>query len=153
MLTIIVTDVATGRVTNVQPLDTYTPILDEFEGFCKNLTRSGYPHTRVTLWDTDTNLSQGSREVNGPRTDLKTATTDEIHTWVRDNCREEFSASQKIVAIKKTRAAFSIESGFMQLSLRDAKDAVEFVFAEFKAEQKKLPPCGSEYCTDMDCEY
>lgn len=153
MLTIIVTDCTTGKVTNVQPLDKYMPILEEFEGWCTSLTRLGGTHGRVTLWDTETNMSQGSREINVPRTDIRTATTDEIRTWVRDECGEEYRDNKKIVAIKKTRTAFGVERGFVQLGLRDAKEHVEAVFAELDQEKKKLAPCGSPNCTDMNCEY
>ncbi len=156
MLMFIVTIVATGKVTNVQPLDTYMPILDEFEAWCKNLTRSGYPHTRVTLWDTDTNMSHGSREVNVPESvKVPAPTTDEIRAWIKTNCRENLDALKKIQVIKDTRNQFFSQdpSGF-RLSLKEAKEHVEAVMLEEKKArlQSKAAPCGSGYCTYTYCD-
>lgn len=147
MLLIIVTLVGSGKIINTYTLDKYSPILDEFERVCGAHTYKGYEHSRVTLWDTETNMTHGSREVNMP--ERREATTEEIRTWIRDNCVEELNADKKIAAIKKAREAFQPSKGFTLLGLKDAKEHVEAVISE----RKKLPPCGSEYCTDMECDY
>jgi ribosomal protein L7/L12 len=146
MLLIMVTVHASGAVSYVKELNAYTPIIDEFERVCKAYTGSGYVRARVTLWDTDTNLSHGSREVNKPEpVKVEAPTNEEIRTWISTNCEDELNANKKIQAIKKTRDAFYSEdpTGF-RLGLRDAKDHVEAVIAEY--EEKKR---SSSYC---DCD-
>ncbi len=129
MLMIIVTDVATGLVTNVQPLDTYTAILNEFEAWCTDTARNSAKHMRVTLWDTSLNMTHGSREINVPP--MIVPSTEEIRTWIRNNCQDELNANQKILAIKKVRTNFyaTNPTGF-RLGLKDAKDHVEAVVLE-----------------------
>jgi ribosomal protein L7/L12 len=93
-----------------------------------------------------TNLSHGSREVNKPEpVKVEAPTNEEIRTWISTNCEDELNANKKIQAIKKTRDAFYSEdpTGF-RLGLRDAKDHVEAVIAEY--EEKKR---SSSYC---DCD-
>lgn len=155
MLMIIVTDFATGTVTNVQPLDTYTAILDEFDAWCTDVARNSAKHVRVTLWDTGTNMTHGSREVNKPP--MVVPTTEEIRTWIKKNCRVELDSEKKIPAIKKAREAFWTEGGF-KLGLKDAKDHVEAVIAEEKKEKlmsvpaKRTPTCGYIECDNESCQ-
>lgn len=148
MLMIIVTIVGTGTVTNTYTLDKYSPIIDEFNRVCEAHTYKGYEHARVTLWDTDTNMTHGSREVNKPEKVIPT--TEEIRKWIRSNCAEEMKADKKIAAIKSTRTQFGPDRGFVQLGLKEAKEHVEAVMSESKP---KLPPCGSPLCNNMDCEF
>lgn len=142
------TDVNTGLVTNVQPLDTYTAILNEFDAWCTDVTRNTAKHMRVTLWDTETNMSHGSREVNVPV--VKVPTTEEIHKYIREQCAKELEIG-KVTTIKKVREHFC-KDGFM-IGLKDTKDHVETVIAEDKAAKKNLPPCGSLLCDNMDCTF
>lgn len=124
MLLIIVTIAGTGRVINTYTLDKYSPILDEFERVCKAHTYKGYEHSVVTLWDTDTNLSHGSREVNKPVPPVKPEpTVTAIHAFIRSDCAELLARNEKIKAIKRTREEFAI-------GLKEAKEHVEKVIAE-----------------------
>ncbi len=135
MLLIIVTIAGTGKVVNTYTLDKYSPIIDEFERVCKAHTYKGYEHTRVTLWETETSLPHGSREVNVPEpVKVEAPTNEAIHIWIRTNCEDELNASKKIQAIKKTREAFWSEdpTGF-RLGLKDAKARVEEVLTRDEA--------------------
>jgi len=125
MLMIIVTDVVTSTVVAVQPLGAFDPIIQEFEAWCKNYTHgTENPHVYVTLWDTDTNMTHGSREVNRPRLLAKSEPTEKaVHKFIREHCAEELKANKKIDAIKKTRERFEI-------NLRAARDHVEKVIEE-----------------------
>ena len=153
MLMIMVTIVSTGVVSYASQLDKYSPIIDEFERVCTNYTCKGYQRARVTVWDTETGMSHGSRELNVPP--LVVPTTEEIRTWIKNNCREELDNEKKIQAIKNTRAQFYAQnpSGF-RLGLKEAKDHVEAVMLEEKTArlQSKTAPCGSSYCTYTYCD-
>lgn len=150
---IIVTLIGTGITTNVYPVGKFMPIVDEFDRTCANYTNKGYDHMRITLWDTETNMTHGSREVNAP--EVKIPTTEEIRTWIKTNCRVELDNEKKILAIKKTRNQFYAQnpSGF-RLGLKEAKDHVEAVMLEEKTArlQSKAAPCGSSYCTYTYCD-
>lgn len=151
MLLIIVTIAGTGRVINTYTLDKYSPILDEFERVCKSHTYKGYEHSVVTLWDTDTNLSHGSREVNKPEpVKVEAPTNEEIHTWIRANCEDELNAGKKIQAIKAARTAFWSEdpTGF-RLGLKDAKERVEEVMSTWQ----RTDIAYTSYCGEPDCDY
>ena len=149
MLLIIVTIAGTGRVINTYTLDKYSPILDEFERVCKSHTYKGYEHSVVTLWDTDTNLSHGSREVNVPElAKVPTPTNEAIHIWIRANCGDELNAGKKIQAIKKAREAFWSEDprGF-RLGLKDAKERVEEVMSTWvRTDTDYCSYCGVRGC-------
>lgn len=149
MLLIIVTVVATGKTLNTYTLDKYSPILDEFERVCKAHTYKGYEHTRVTLWDTETNINHGSREVNVPvLATVKAPTNEDIHTWIRANCVDELNAGKKIQAIKKTRNGFFSQNptGF-RLGLKDAKERVEEVMKTWvRTDTDYCSYCGVRGC-------
>lgn len=149
MLAIIVTDVATGSVISVQPLEKYDPIIREFDSWCAKYARNSNFHTLVTLWDTETNMSHGSREVNVPT--VVAPTTEEIRKFIRDECRVELDENRKIAAIKKTRERFC-KNGSM-LGLKEAKEHVEAVLLEEKAARlMSLPKCGKASCKLDSCK-